>query len=77
MSFVREERYTVLKHVDVTEALDADEAELLIYLEEKIAHYRQMNDKPPLKCVVVESDWPEYEPTWQAIEKRCNDGVAE
>lgn len=23
-----------------------------------------------MDCVVVESDWPEYEPTWRAIEAR-------
>ena len=27
--------------------------------------------RPPLGCVVVESDWPEYEPTWRAIEARA------
>lgn len=23
-----------------------------------------------MECVIVESDWPEYEPTWKAIEAR-------
>jgi hypothetical protein len=25
-----------------------------------------------MQCVVVESDWPEYEPTWAAIGKRVD-----
>ena len=25
---------------------------------------------PFVDCVVVEKDWPEYEPTWQAIQTR-------
>lgn len=70
MKFQRELRYTVLKIADIQEALDPDETETLIYLEEKIAAYRQNAGKQPLECVVVESDWPEYGPTWQAIEKR-------
>lgn len=31
---------------------------------------REEVGKAPLECVVVESDWPEYEPTWEAIEAR-------
>jgi len=68
--FEREDRYTVLKISDVTEALSPDECTALIELEEKVALYRQQEGKQPLMCVVVESDWPEYEPTWKAIEER-------
>ncbi len=68
--FEREGRYTVLKISDVGEALSADECTELIELEEKVAVWREMNRKQPLTCVVVESDWPEYEPTWDAIQKR-------
>lgn len=68
----REVRYTVFKISDVTEALDPDEATTLIELEEKVAIYRESVGKSPLECVVVESDWPEYDPTWQAIERRVD-----
>ena len=72
MSFEREIRYTVLKHTDITEALDNEETETLLYLEDKIAAFRAAQGKKPLSCVVVETDWPEYKPTWTAIEKRVN-----
>jgi hypothetical protein len=29
-------------------------------------------DHPPMECVVVESDWPNYEDTWEAIEQVSN-----
>lgn len=70
MNFERENRYTVLKNCDVTEALDADETERLIYLLGRVDEYREEVGKMPLECVVVESDWPEYETTWAAIEAR-------
>jgi len=37
---------------------------------------RMARDKDSLECVVVEHDWPEYEPTWEAIAKRV-DGQCE
>lgn len=70
MTFQREERYTVLKISDVHEALDPDECSALIDLESKVAVYREVAGKKPLVCAVVESDWPEYEPTWEAIKRR-------
>jgi NTP pyrophosphatase (non-canonical NTP hydrolase) len=39
-------------------------------LDEAAANTRNQLGKPPLKCLVIESDWPEYEPTWKAIEAR-------
>ena len=35
-----------------------------------MAEHRTAIGKPRLDCVVVEVDWPEYEPTWEAIEAR-------
>jgi hypothetical protein len=69
---IREERYTVLKVADVTEALSPDECSQLIALEEKVAMWREQAGKAPLQTVTVEHDWPEYEPTWQAIERRVD-----
>ncbi len=47
------------------------EQHILGLLARKVADYREQDmEKQPLACVVVESDWPEYEPTWEAIKKR-------
>ena len=65
--FNREERYIVFKVSDLGNSFKGDEIRKLAreYVEQ-----RRRNGKPPLECVVVESDWPEYEPTWKAIEAR-------
>ena len=55
----REERYTVIKHKDLT--VD-DRAELDQFI--------QSRHIPTRKCLVIESDWPEYEPAWRMIEAR-------
>lgn len=69
--FKREDRYMVLKWSDIERALNLDEVNDLYKIREKIAKCRHCNGKMArLKCVVVEHDWPEYEPTWQAIEQR-------
>lgn len=58
--FKREERYIVIKLKPLD---DVDIPGLRAYLEE---HYINTVD-----CVVVESDWPEYETVWKMIEDRC------
>jgi len=65
-------RYTVLKHSDVHSALDADETELLIELENKITAYRKEKGKDELGCIVIEKDWPEFGPTLRRLEQRVN-----
>ena len=65
--FNREERYIVFKISDLGNSLKGDE---IRRLAREYAEHRQRLRKKPLECVVVESDWPEYEPTWQAIEAR-------
>lgn len=69
-NFKRENRYTVLKHTDIHEALDAYECEVLIELEEKVALHRENVGKRPLVCVSVESDWPEYNIVWDLLKIR-------
>jgi len=54
--FEREERYIVLK----LNRLAKDETEYL----------RDCQSKAMVECLVIESDWPEYEPAWQMIERR-------
>jgi hypothetical protein len=70
----REIRYLVLKLKDVQCLSQADQAALK-YIAAKVDVIRMGRNKIPLACVVVESDWPEYEPTWQAIERRVDAAV--
>lgn len=62
--FNREERYIVLKLSRMTD------------LQRDIV-YRAMSDAgvQGVDSVVVEQDWPEYEPTWRAIEDRMNETI--
>jgi hypothetical protein len=75
--FKREFRYAVIKRKDADAALTPEERDQLSDLLWKVACWRERNGKPPLECVVVEHDWPEYEPTWKAIEARMAPGGAE
>ncbi len=71
--FKREDRYLVLKRTDIEKAkerMTAKDWDNFQYVVGLINYTRKKNNKQPLKCVVVESDWPEYEPTWKAIEIR-------
>ena len=68
--FKREERYLVFKLSDVEEHFTPGERLQLARLAEVQRVGRSESGKPLLECVVVEADWPEYEPTWNAIEAR-------
>lgn len=68
--FEREERYIVFKLSDVEERFTPSEKQQLARLAEVQRVGRSEAGKPPLECVVVEKDWPEYDPTWKAIEAR-------
>lgn len=72
--FKREERYIVFKLSDLGNSLKGDE---IRRLAREYEEHRQQLGKPPLECVVVESDWPEYEPTWKAIEARVTGAQAQ
>ena len=75
VSVVRENRYLVIKRSDLERIKFAIKPEAWAAYEtiEKLVSISRENEgKPPLCCVVVESDWPEYEPTWDAIEKRVD-----
>lgn len=65
--FTREDRYIVFKVSDLGNSLKGDE---IRRLAREYAEHRQQRGKKPLECVVVEKYWPEYEPTWKAIEAR-------
>ena len=68
--FKRERRYTVLKNADIGKYLDSADTSLLVSLCDKVTMGRLRDGKPPMQCVVVEHDWPEFEPTWNAITER-------
>lgn len=74
--FQREHRYYVVKVSDARKYLTDLEQGILALLLGKTTSGRLQDGKDPLICVVVEHDWPEYEPTWQAIEERVTGGTA-
>jgi hypothetical protein len=68
----REHRYLVVKIKDMARYMSESEAIAFLALATKIDVGRARDGKGPVECVCVESDWPEYEPTWAAIEKRVD-----
>jgi hypothetical protein len=64
-TFQRERRYIVIKRKHLT---DGQERNIREYLDDIGAH--------TIRAVVVEEDWPEYEPVWQMIEARVSGGAA-
>lgn len=71
----REDRYLVLKISDIEAAekelyITPAERGLLYHIAVKVAFWRYGESKPELKCVVVESDWPEYEHVCELIRLR-------
>jgi hypothetical protein len=68
-----EERYVVLKRSDLQKYIKRQFRLQLQGVVETINQHRDFfESKGPLKCVVVESDWPEYERVWKMIESRVN-----
>lgn len=69
--FKRKNKYIVFKTSDLIRAgLSLEDQAALSRIQEKVCGLRASMTKPALECVVVESDWPEYEPVWQMIEER-------
>lgn len=78
--FERENRYLVIKRSDLRMAeklLKPEAFEALETLEKMANQVRANRGKHPLLCAVVEHDWPEYEPTWRAIEERVIREISE
>ena len=72
--FKREHRYIVFKLTDF-DAIPHFGPKLRSQVEglaSTVAWFRERAGKSPLECVIVESDWPEYEPTWKAIKERMS-----
>ena len=72
--FEREERYLVFKLADVEKDFFPSEISQLLRLYETQQNRRKQRGKPPLECVVVEADWPEYDLVWDMSESRMTKG---
>jgi hypothetical protein len=62
--FQREDRYIVVKRSDLAKVPEAYRSALVDPL------FHLQANLPQRECLVIESDWPEYEPTWAAIKAR-------
>jgi len=73
--FKREPRYVVFKIKDILAYLSQSQMDDIEMAGRFIAKGRKNDEKPPFNAVVVEQDWPEFEPTWAAIEARMTANV--
>lgn len=73
----REKRFTVLKNKDIEAYLTYEDQIQLDDLCRKINRSRLLAEKAILQCVVVESDWPEYEKVWKMIEARVDGSLSD
>lgn len=56
-----ENRYLVIKQKDIESILSPSEKIRLACMADKINESRKSDGRDLLKCVVIESDWPEYQ----------------
>lgn len=75
MKFNRENRYLVAKIRDASKYLSELELVTLFNLLRRIDAGRRADGKASMDCVLVESDWPEYELVWSLIEARFNKNI--
>ena len=68
----RENRYIVVKIKDAEKHLSPHEFTRLRQLAKAVDNGRIQEEKHPMECVVIESDWPEYEKAWQMIGERVD-----
>ncbi len=66
--FKKEDRYIVIKRKELA-VLDSHDQKQLNTILNKMADARAFKGKPPLECVVVESDWPIYDMVWDAVSR--------
>ena len=71
-TFKREQRYIVFKLTDLQKHIEPSDLFNLQQIGRTVGAGREQDGKSPLECVVIESDWPEYDPTWRAIERRVS-----
>lgn len=74
--FQLENRYIVIKRTDLNGLEEIIDQETWITFQ-GVTDYakasRIKNNKSPLNCIVVESDWPEYNMVLEAIKARVGD----
>lgn len=68
-AFKREDRYLVMKRSDMLH-LSKNDQQRLSQIALRVDGARASSGKRKLNCVVVESDWPEFEPVWKQLEDR-------
>lgn len=71
-----ENRYLVLKRADIEKYISLSDQLILANIYQAIEYNRHDEERPPLECIVIESDWPEYEPTLSALETRVDAATA-
>lgn len=72
-----ENRYIIIKQTDLENVsraglLKDSEIKNIKSLLDSIFNIRLIEGKQPLECLVIESDWPEYEPVRSALIARIN-----
>lgn len=72
-----EHRYLVFKLSDLDAYAPPAGREQLTSAWQTMQALRRADGKPPLECVVVERDWPEYRPTVDAITRRVRQARCE
>ena len=68
-TFTLEDRYAVIKRKEVN-CLSYEEIVQLNDILQKLRDVRSTTGKQPLRCVVIESDWPEYQVVLDMLKKR-------
>jgi hypothetical protein len=67
--FQREERYIVFKKSH----LSGEQLRQLEFMTNEGRGRASSHDLfPTVECVVIESDWPEYDPVWAMLEQRVS-----
>lgn len=70
--FTLEDRYIVLKRSDIQAANFTQYFHDNLKVCTDVLHNSRLSHgKQPLKCLVIESDWPEYEPVLQMLKDRA------
>lgn len=67
--FEYEERYLVLKHKDINKLDETKQKEFFAKLNELVALLPDP-EGGPREYLVLESDWPEFDPAWASIKAR-------
>lgn len=73
--FKKEWKYVVFKRSDMQKLFSTDIQKNIEKLAAILDARRGETGKAPLKCVVVENDWPEHDFVWKLIENRVTGGT--